>query len=117
MSGREQRRGERIQPFLAPCRVMDGSRRFAGHLVELSREGGRVACKAAPPQPGASVVLEVRFGRNPGRTKIPAQVRWSGRQPDAKDGHVFGVTFSAAHEADEAVQAALEEFRRRAAAL
>jgi len=117
MSHREQRRGERIQPFLAPCRVVHGSRRFAGHIVELSLEGGRIACKVAPPPPGAAVVLEVRFGKGPERTRLPAQVRWSGPQPDASDGHLFGVTFSEAGEAERAVEAALEQFRRRAAAL
>jgi hypothetical protein len=117
MSQREKRRGDRIQPFLAPCRVIHGSRRFAGHLVELSLEGGRVACKQAPPPAEASIVLEVRFGKNPGRTRLPAQVRWSGRQPDAQDGHLFGVTFAAGEEGARAVEAALDEFRRRAAAL
>jgi hypothetical protein len=117
MSGREQRRGERIQPFLAPCRVVHGNRRFAGHLIELSLEGGRIACKALPPPADASVVLEVRFGKAPKRTRLPAQVRWSRAQPDAGDGHLFGVTFAAADEARQAVEAALSEFRRRAAAL
>lgn len=117
MSEREKRRGERIQPFLAPCRVIHGSRRFAGHLVELSLEGGRVACKAAPPPAEASVVLEVRFGKNPGRTRLPAHVRWSRLQPDAQDGHVFGVTFAAGEAGAQAVEAALAEFRRRAATL
>jgi hypothetical protein len=117
VTGREQRKGDRIQPFLAPCRVMDGGRRFAGHLIELSREGGRIACKATPPAKGASVVLEVRFGKAPGRTRLPAQVRWSGPQRDPQDGHVFGVTFVATDEGALAVDAALAEFRRRAAAL
>jgi hypothetical protein len=117
MTNREKRQGERIQPFLAPCRIAHGGRRFAGHLIELSREGGRVACKAAPPPPGAPVVLEVRFGKGPERTRLPAQVRWSGPQPHPQDGHLFGVTFAAADEAERAVEAALAEFRRRAAAL
>lgn len=117
MSTREQRQGERIQPFLAPCRVLHGSRRFAGHVIELSQEGGRIACKAAPPPADATIVLEVRFGKDPSRTRLPAQVRWSKRQPDAQDGHVFGVTFTAGEEAARAVAAALQEFRRRAAAL
>jgi hypothetical protein len=33
MSAREQRQGERIQPFLAPCRVIHVERRFAAHLI------------------------------------------------------------------------------------
>lgn len=117
MSERPQRKGDRIQPFLAPCRVLHDGRRFAGHLVELSREGGRVACKAEPPPKGATVVLEVRLGKAPGRTRLTAQVRWSGPQPDPQDGHVFGVTFAAADEAALAVDSALAEFRRRAAAI
>jgi PilZ domain-containing protein len=117
MSERPQRQGERIQPFLASCRVTHGGRRFAGHVIELSREGGRIACKAPPPQAGASVVLEVRFGKEPGRTRLPAEVRWSGPQPNPQDGHLFGVTFSAPDEAGRAVEAVLAEFRRRAAAI
>jgi PilZ domain len=117
MTERVQRQGERIQPFLAPCRVTHGGRRFAGHLIELSREGGRVACKVAPPPEGASVLIEVRFGKAPVRTRLPAQVRWSGPQPNPQDGHLFGVTFAAADEAEHAVEAALSEFRRRAAAI
>ena len=61
MTGRELRKGERIQPFLAPCRVIHEERRFAAHLIELSLGGGRVACRALPPPAGAAVVLEVRF--------------------------------------------------------
>ena len=117
MTERVQRKEERIQPFLVPCRVTHGGRRFAGHLIELSGEGGRVACKVAPPAAGASVVLEVRFGKAPGRTRLPAEVRWSGPQPDPQDGHLFGVTFAATDEAERAVEAALAEFRRRAAAI
>jgi hypothetical protein len=117
MSDREQRKGDRIQPFLAPCRVVHGGGRFAGHLVELSMEGGRVACKATPPAAGSDVVLEVRFGKSPQRTRLPAQVRWAGRAPDAADGHLFGVTFTAMGDAEQAVTAALDEFRRRVAAL
>lgn len=117
MSHSEKRKGERIQPFLAPCRVVHGSRRFAGYLIELSLGGGRIACKAAPPPAGSSVVLEVRFGKARERTRLPAQVRWSGKQPDVEDGNVFGVTFAASGEAERAVEAALDEFRRRAAAL
>jgi hypothetical protein len=117
MTYRQKRQGERIQPFLAPCRVTDGDRHFAGHLIELSLEGGRVACKVPPPPPGAAVVLDVRLGEAPERTRLPAHVRWSGPAPDAGDGYLFGVTFVATDEAERAVEAALEEFRRRAAAL
>ena len=117
MTERPQRQGERIQPFLAPCRVTHGGRRFAGHLIELSLEGGRVACKADPPPEGASVLLEVRLGKAPVRTPLPALVRWSGPQANPQDGHLFGVTFAAADDAERAILDALDEFRRRAAAI
>lgn len=117
MTQRNTRKGERIQPFLAACRVAHGSRRFAAHLIELSLEGGRIACKVEPPPAGASVELEVRLGKAPQRTRLPALVRWSRPQPDAQDGFLFGVTFVAADEAERDVEAALQEFRRRAAAL
>jgi hypothetical protein len=118
MTAREQRKGERIQPFLAPCRVIHEERRFAAHLIELSLGGGRVACRALPPPAGAAVVLEVRFEAGAERTRLSAVVRWARRLPDSEDGHMFGVTFASADEGAERVVAeAIEQFRLRAATL
>ncbi|MET0552345.1 MAG: PilZ domain-containing protein [Vicinamibacteria bacterium] len=118
MTVREQRRGERIQPFLAPCRVIHDGRRFAAHLIELSLGGGRVACRATPPPAGASVLLEVRFETGAPRTRLAAEVRWARRLPDSEDGHMFGVTFAHAEEGGEhSVAEAIEQFRLRAATL
>lgn len=118
MTAREQRRGERIQPFLAPCRVIHEERRFAAHLIELSLGGGRVACRALPPPAGATVVLEVRFDPGVERTRLLAEVRWARRLPDSEDGHMFGVTFATAEsDAERTVAEAIEQFRLRAATL
>jgi hypothetical protein len=118
MSVREQRKGERIQPFLAPCRVLHDGRRFAAHLIELSLGGGRVACRALPPPAGAAVVLEIRFEHGAERTRLPAEVRWARRLPDSEDGHMFGVTFAHADASGErTVAEAIEQFRLRAATL
>jgi hypothetical protein len=118
MPAREQRQGERIQPFLAPCRVIHDDRRFAAHLIELSLGGGRVACRALPPPAGAAVVLEVRFEPGALRTRLAAEVRWARRLPDSEDGHMFGVTFATVEgDAGRAVAEAIEQFRLRAATL
>ena len=116
MTDREQRRGERIQPFLAPCRVIHEGRRFAGHVIELSLGGGRVACRALPPPAGSAVVLEVRFEPGASRTRLSAEVRWARRLPDSEDGHMFGVTFADAG-GERTVADAIEQFRLRAATL
>lgn len=118
MTGREQRKGERIQPFVAPCRVMHEGRVFAAHLVELSLGGGRVACRATPPPAGSSVELEVRFEEGAERARLAAEVRWARRLPDSEDGHMFGVSFAHVGDDGERVVAeAIEQFRLRAAAL
>lgn len=118
MNAREQRRGERIQPFLAPCRVLHEGRVFAAHLVELSLGGGRVACRALPPPAGAAVELEVRFEEGLERARLTAQVRWARRLPESEDGHMFGVSFAAADaEGERVVAEAIEQFRLRAATL
>lgn len=118
MTVREQRRGERIHPFLVPCRVVHEGRRFAAHLIELSLGGGRVACRALPPPAGGSIVLEVRFEAGTPRTRLSAEVRWARRLPDSEDGHMFGVTFAHADAGGErTVAEAIEQFRLRAATL
>ena len=112
----EKRRTPRIQPFVAPCQVVDGERRTAGYVTELSLEGARVTCDADPPVVESPVVLEVRLPRQPARSRLAGRVKWA--QSAEGKGHVFGVTFEGLGEEDRAsVAGVLAEFRRLAAEL
>jgi PilZ domain len=110
----EKREGLRIQPFVASCHVVDGTRRYAAYLTDLSLTGARVSCEAQPPQPEAWITLEVRLGRPPSRVRLQAQVRWVGL---GRSSHHFGVTFHLDHEGQRTLAAVVDEFQRRAAEL
>jgi hypothetical protein len=115
MTRKDTREAPRIQPFVALCHVVDGARRFAGYLTDLSLTGARVACDAAPPRPEAWIVIEVRLGRQAARVRLQGQVRWVG---SGRGRSHFGVTFEGTdQEAQRALAAVLEEFQRRAAEL
>ena len=116
-SPEEKRRTPRIQPFVAPCHVVDGERRTAGYVTELSLEGARVACDGDAPAVEMPVVLEVRLPRQAARSRLTGRVKWT--QPaEGREGHTFGVTFEGMS-ADEraSVATVLDEFRRLAAEL
>jgi hypothetical protein len=114
----EKRSVPRVQPFVTPCRVVDGERRFSGYVLDLSSQGAKVSCAVEPPAKGSRVTLEVRLG---GRTPFfpyNAEVRWT--QPPASRGaaHTFGVTFEdVATEQRARLETVLGEFRKLAAAI
>lgn len=114
----DNRRTPRIQPYVAPCRVIDGARRLAAYVTDLSLAGARVCCDAQPPGPGTPVVLEVRLGRRFPLSRLHGEVKWVRPSGKPEGGHVFGLTF-AGITADEqrVVETVLEEFQRRAAEL
>jgi hypothetical protein len=113
---KEKRRTPRIQPYVKPCRVAAGARRFAAYITDLSPRGGRVHCEAAPPDVGAAVVLEMRIGRRVAHSSLPAAVIWS--RPGARGGHDFGFAFGGLNAEDAtALDAVVEEFQRRASLL
>ena len=87
----EKRSVPRVQPFVAPCLLVDGERRLEGYLTDLSLRGAQVACDEEPPAAGSVVTLEVRFTPPTPRCRVPAHVRWS--KPGATGGHVCGLTF------------------------
>lgn len=114
----EKRKVPRIQPYVAPCRILHGSRRFSAYLVDLSPLGARVSCAAEPPVPGDTVVLEVRFGRNVSWSRLPVEVKWASPAGEPGEAHVFGLTFARiSTEEQRVLDSVLEEFRRRAALL
>jgi hypothetical protein len=113
----EKRRTPRIQPFVAPCHVAAGDRRMAAYLTDLSLEGARVACDAAPPALEDWVTIEVRLPREAERSSLPGRVKWA-QAAENRKGHVFGITFEGlSEEGKGAVARVLAEFRRLAAEL
>lgn len=114
----EKRRTPRIAPFVAPCHVVvSGARRIAAHLTDLSLEGARVACEAAPPALEEWVSVEVRLPRQAERSSLPGRVKWV-QTAETRQGHTFGITFEGMGAPGQtAVAAVLAEFRRLAAEL
>jgi hypothetical protein len=114
----EKRRTPRIQPYVAPCRVLEGTRRLTGYLADLGYHGARVHCQVPPPAAGAAVVLEVRLRRGASRSRLPGEVKWVRARSGEAGGHMFGVTFNGlTAEQQRVVESVVEEFRRRAAEL
>ncbi len=114
---KESRETPRIQPFVASCHVVDGTRRFVAYMTDLSTKGARVTCDAAPPRAEAWIVIEVRLGRAAARVRLQGQVRWAG-MGRGRSPHHFGVTFEGtSKEGQRALAAVVEEFQRRAAEL
>ena len=109
----EKRVTPRIQPYVAPCRVLSGERRIPGYLADLSVRGARVACDTVAPEVGAAVVLEVRFGRQVRHSRLAAEVKWA---KPSETGHVFGLTFTSVTPQEQLIlESVVDEFRRRAA--
>jgi hypothetical protein len=111
----EKRETPRIQPFVAPCRMIVESRQFTGFVVELSVRGARVLCDDEPPPVGTRAVLEVRFGKQVAHSRLPAEVKWV---KWTRQGHHFGLTFTeVAADEQKVLDAIVEEFHRRASQL
>lgn len=114
---RNKRREERVQPFVSPCKIIHGPRKFSAYITELSPDGARISCDSALPSPGTPIVIEVRFGAAAVRSRLPAEVKWVRYQEDPVC-CLFGVSFEGIGKDDKRVlDSVLEEFRRRAAAL
>jgi hypothetical protein len=115
MNDSEKRRTPRIQPYVAPCRVLDRSRRVAGYVMDLSPRGARVTVESDPPSPGTTVIVEVRFARASPHSLLPGQVRWVRGPEGPKATFTFGMTFEGlTAEQHQVLNAVVEEFRRRA---
>jgi hypothetical protein len=115
MSDQEKRSVPRIQPYVAPCRVLDQTRRVSGYVMDLSPTGSRVTVESEPPAPGALIVIEVRFARTSPHSLLPGQVRWVKGPDGPKSTYSFGMTFeNLTSEQEKVLMAVIEEFRRRA---
>jgi hypothetical protein len=109
----EKRKTPRIQPFVARCRVEDGTRWVSGYLTELSLKGARISCDDTPPAPGSAVALEVRLGRRLSSCRFPAEIKWV--RTAARGPHTLGLTFRGISPEDQRIlEAVVEEFRHRA---
>lgn len=108
----EQRKALRIQPFVAPCRVVTEDRAVSGYLTDLSEAGARVTCEAEPPALEATVTLELRIGRVATRSRLSARVEWVRAEAS---GSIFGLSFAGLQgEQQAALKAVVAEFRRMA---
>jgi hypothetical protein len=115
MSDGEKRREPRIQPYVAPCRVLDKARRVSGYVMDLSPTGSRISVESEPPAPGSSVVIEVRFSRSSPHSLLPGQVRWVKGPDGPNNTFTFGMTFEGLNpEQQQVLSAVVEEFRKRA---
>lgn len=110
---KEKRKALRIQPFVAPCRVVAGERTLMGYLTDLSEAGARVTVEAEPPPEEAPVVLALRIGRVAARSRLDAKVAWVKKQDP---GSVFGLSFAGLPtDQQAALKAVVAEFQRLAA--
>jgi hypothetical protein len=112
----DQRKAERVQPFVVRCLIVEGARRVPGYLTDLSATGAQVTVEGETPAPGASVVVEVRLARGADVTarRLPATVQWAGGGDPPRS---FGVIFQIADDERGAIEAVLADFRRRASQL
>jgi PilZ domain len=115
MPDEEKRRSPRIQPYVAPCKVLDRARRVSGYVMDLSPTGSRIMVDSEPPAPGSTIVLEVRFARDSPNSVLPGQVRWVKGPEGPKATFTFGMTFEGlTSEQSQVLSSIVEEFRKRA---
>ncbi len=110
------RKATRIQPFVTPCRYVQGETRVPGFLTDISAQGCRIHTSAEPPAEGAILTLEVRLERQATHLRLSGTVRWV--KPRPRGGHVFGLSFDGITSEEQLViDGVIEEFRRRAASI
>jgi len=87
-------------------------------MVELSASGVRIASEDELPKAGSAITVEARFGASVTYLRLPGQVKWVRKAESPLKGHLAGITFRRLTQRQQlAVEFALYEFRRRAAAL
>jgi hypothetical protein len=109
----DKRASARVQPFVVRCLIVDGAQRVPAYLTDLSAAGAQVTVEGEPPAAGASVVVEVRLGREAAARRLPATVQWA-RGDDPPPPRSFGVVFRIGEEDRRAIEAVLSDVRRRA---
>jgi hypothetical protein len=116
VSEKDKRRVLRIAPFVTPCRVSSGARRFSAFVADLSPQGARVTCDGDCLAVGDEVTIEVKLGRKVSHAHLPGTVVWV-RMGDQGAAH-FGVRFKELPDEDlKLVEGVVQEFQRLAARL
>ena len=111
----EKRKTPRIQPWVSPCVVVEGSRRLPAYFTDLSVRGARLSTEGRPPAAHARVVVEVRLSKGLAPSRLPGQVKWV-KAVDKT--HELGLTFvGVTAELQRTLQAVVENFRRLADSL
>ena len=111
----DKRKTPRIQPWVAPCIVVDGARRVPAYFTDLSVRGARLSTEGQPPAPHTRVVVEARLGRALAPSRLPGQVKWVKM---AEKGFEFGLTFvGITTDLQRTLESVVEDFRRLADAL
>jgi hypothetical protein len=115
----EKRRTPRIQPYVVPCRLtLADGRQVGGHVTDLSSQGAQVAADGDPPEAGSQLLIEIRLRRSALWPRAHAEVKWLRPADQAGAPFTCGLTFvDLAPEAQALIEAALDEFRKRAALL
>lgn len=115
---REKRKTDRIQPFVTPCKVIDGERTLSAYVTDLSTRGARISSNASLGRGAQSVVIQVRLSRASAACKLPARIQWMQAGSKPGEAAVFGVTFEGVSaELQMQLEFVVKEFRRRAALL
>jgi Tfp pilus assembly protein PilZ len=115
---REKRETDRIQPFVTPCKLIDGERTLSAYLADLSTRGARVSSNASLERGAQSVVIQVRLSRGSAVCKLPARIQWMQAGGKPGEAAVFGVTFEAVPaDVQKQLEHVVKEFQRRAALL
>jgi hypothetical protein len=118
LESKDKRKTRRIEPYLAPCRIVVGRRRLSGYVTNLSERGARVYCDEKPPRVSQRIVIEIRFRTGVAYSRLSAEARWVRMASDVTGFHSFGVSFRGLTASEkEAVAGVLIEFRKRAAML
>jgi len=116
--GKDKRKTRRIEPYLAPCRIVVGRRHLSGYVTNLSVRGARVYSDEKPPRVGQRLTLELRLRMRVAKHRLRAEARWVRTASDVTGLHSFGVSFKGLTSAErQTVESVLVEFRERAALL
>ena len=112
----EKRNVPRLTPFVAPCRVTAGGRRFSAFVADLSPQGARVTCDHECLDVGEEVHVEVKLARRAVYLTVHGSVVWvrTGDKGEA----TFGVRFGDMPPEDrQALEGVVQDFQRLAARL
>lgn len=116
--GKDKRKTRRIEPYLAPCRIVVGRRHLSGYVTNLSVRGARVYTDEKPPRVGQRLTLELRLRARAAKHRLQAEARWVRTASDVTGLHSFGVSFKGLTSLERrTVESVLVEFRERAALL